>query len=148
MKKVGRILLVLFLVLSLNGCDSWDDWFDGESDSSSDTLTIDDAIVAEEEANDVTITTLSDDSGLDSPSYADYFGLTNGGRPTFYWYIDMAAFPATFTLEIPGCLSATVENNGVRWEGYGWILKQSHVIGRGMALIGSGCYATEAYVWW
>lgn len=35
MKKAGRLLLVLFLMFSLNACDSVSDWFDDDDDDDS-----------------------------------------------------------------------------------------------------------------
>lgn len=133
MKKAVRLFLVLFLVVSLNGCDDWDDWFGSDDD-------------------DDTTTTSDTTSGTTSGSgteYATYFGPTNGGRPTFYFSKSMSDYPTTFTLTVENCLSATaVSNNGHRWEGGGWVLKQSEVPSRGMGLIGSGCYSTQAYITW
>lgn len=78
-----------------------------------------------------------------------YHGLTNGERPTFYFQKTMSGYPSTFTLVVPTCTDGiTVTNNGTRYEGQGWILKQSDVPNRGMAVIPSraGCKATTAHI--
>lgn len=65
-----------------------------------------------------------------------YFAVTNGTRPTWYAFKPMASFPSKFRLVVQGHIDVIVSNNGTRWEGNGWIVKQSDVVGRGMAVVG------------
>jgi len=148
MKKAVRLLLVLFLVLSLNGCDEWDDWF-GDDDDDDTTVTTTDTTTDTTTVTDTTADDTTDDTTESSGTeYATYFGLTNGGMPTFYFSKNMSEYPTSFTLVIDGCLTAEVDNNGHRWTGGGWILKQSEVFGRGMGLIGSDCSPGAAHISW
>lgn len=39
MKKVGRLFLVLFLLFSITGCDTWDDWFNDDDDDEDEEIT-------------------------------------------------------------------------------------------------------------
>ena len=65
MKKAVRLFLVLCFVLSLNGCDDWDDWFNNDDDSDStnqtDTVTLND-----DTSDDASDDTASDDEVTDS----------------------------------------------------------------------------------
>ncbi len=75
---------------------------------------------------------------------ARYHGLTNGGRPTFYFDRNMGTYPARFTVTVVGC--ATVEvpnNNGHRHEGGGLVIKQSEVAGRGMAVVATAACRSD-----
>lgn len=62
MKKAGRLLLVLFLLLSLNGCDTWDDWFDDDDD---DDTTVEETTTTTDTTatTDTTTTTKKSDGG-------------------------------------------------------------------------------------
>lgn len=80
----------------------------------------------------------------------DYQGrLKDHDRPYWYWPGSMSSYPAVFKIQVSGCKSITVNNNGKRVEvdGYhGYIVKQSDVQNRNkMALIGpQSCKATKA----
>lgn len=63
-----------------------------------------------------------------------WWGLHNGGRPTFYFTHYMKHYPATFTLAMEGCETIEVVNNGHRFESNNLIAKQSDVGGRGIAV--------------
>ena len=63
-----------------------------------------------------------------------WWGLHNGGRPTFYFTHYMKHYPATFTLIMEGCETVEVVNNGHRFESNNIIAKQSDVRGQGMAV--------------
>lgn len=75
-----------------------------------------------------------------------YRGLTNGDRPTWYFSKKMDAYPPQFNIIIPGCKTLKVKNNGVRDDmGGGYLVKQSSVFGRGMAVLAAkGCRSTVA----
>jgi hypothetical protein len=75
-----------------------------------------------------------------------YHGLTNGDRPTWYFAKKMDAYPPQFDVFIPGCKTLKVKNNGVRDDlGGGYLVKQSSVSGRGMAVLAAkGCKSTVA----
>lgn len=76
-----------------------------------------------------------------------YAGRFNGDRPTFYCSKKMASYPAKLTIDIPGCITKTISNNGTRYESGGLIVKQSEVSGRGMAIVmASSCKSTSASV--
>lgn len=83
----------------------------------------------------------------DADEVADYFGLTNGGRPTFYFSQVMSAYPAQFQVVVVGCASVTVINNNSRFEGGGLVIKQSEVSGRGMGVIAlASCQSSRCYL--
>lgn len=63
-----------------------------------------------------------------------WWGLHNGGRPTFYYVHLMKHYPPTFTVVMDGCETVVVKNNGHRFESSKLIAKQSDVSGRGLAL--------------
>ncbi len=63
-----------------------------------------------------------------------WWGIHNGGRPTFYFTHLMKHYPPTFIVEMDGCETVEVINNGHRFETNKLIVKQSDVSGRGMAL--------------
>lgn len=69
MKKAGRLLLVLFLMFSLNACDTWDDWFDDDDDD--DTTTAD------------TVTPAAD---TDTPASVDTTDVTSAGNLNYDHY--------------------------------------------------------------
>jgi len=156
MKKAVRLLLILFLALSLNGCDTWDDWF-GDDDDDDETVDVIETTAAQDTSSDTasvkttstdaTATATTSDSSSGSET-AVYFGTTNGGLPTWYFSNHMSTYPTSFTLTLKGCGSATVDNNGHRWTGLGCILKQSEVYGRGMGLICTGCSPSNAKASW
>jgi len=76
-----------------------------------------------------------------------YNGRYNGDRPTWYGKKKLSAYPATITIDIPGCITKTISNNGSRYESGGLIVKQSDVSGRGMAIVmASSCKSTSASV--
>ncbi|MBT8345351.1 MAG: hypothetical protein KJO28_03530 [Desulfofustis sp.] len=77
-----------------------------------------------------------------------YHGRTNGGRPTWYFPKNMSSYPSTFTVKIPNCSSfQVVNNNGKRFEQGLYIVKQSHVSGRGLALLApSKCGSRTALI--
>ena len=78
-----------------------------------------------------------------------WWGVFNGGRPTFYFEHFMGDYPKEFTVTLVGCETATVTNNGVRFETNKLILKQSDVGGRGMALTtqaGQCTTSKESYI--
>ncbi len=64
-----------------------------------------------------------------------YHGRHNGDRPTWYFDKNLKDYPSEFHLNIEGCCSYFVLHNGVRWETDGYIVKQSDVPGRGMAIV-------------
>lgn len=80
-----------------------------------------------------------------------YRGRTNGNRPTWYFNKKMGDYPSQFTVVIKGanCKTITVQNNGERYEKeLPYLVKQSDVKGRGMAVLASAdCNPSEpAYV--
>lgn len=77
-----------------------------------------------------------------------YHGRTNGGRPTWYFPKNMGSYPSTFTVTIANCKKFQVtNNNGKRFETGLYLVKQSHVSGRGMALLApSHCSSRVASV--
>lgn len=78
---------------------------------------------------------------------ASYFGVTNGGRPTFYFSQLMSAYPSSFTIDVEGCARVLVSNDGVRFEGGGLVVKQSEVPGRGMGVIAlPSCTSSRCYL--
>ena len=79
-----------------------------------------------------------------------YRGRTNGGRPTFYAPKNMGAYPSSFRVDIANCGSIQVtNNNGRRFEQGLYLVKQSDVPGRGMAVLApskcSSIVATAQY---
>jgi hypothetical protein len=78
-----------------------------------------------------------------------WWGLHNGGRPTFYFRHLMKDYPETFIVVEKDCETATVINNGHRFETSNLIVKQSDVGGRGMALTnqaGKCTWSREAHI--
>jgi hypothetical protein len=77
----------------------------------------------------------------------DYVGRANGDRPTWRFSKPMTSYPKTFVVTIPGCVTRSISNNGVRYESGGLIVKQSDIAGYGMAIVmASTCHSTEATV--
>ncbi len=155
MKKAVKLLLILFLALSLNGCDTWDDWFGDDDDDDDDVVTTTTTTTTDTAAaktttasSDTASTTAASTTTSSGTVYATYFGKTNGGLPTWYFGGNMSDYPTTFTLTIDGCGSSSVSNNGHRWTGLGCVLKQSEVSGRGMGLICTACGPAKAYINW
>ena len=74
-----------------------------------------------------------------------YRGRTNGGRPTFYAPKNMGAYPKSFTVNIANCGTIQVtNNNGRRFEQGLYLVKQSDVPGRGMAVLAPSKCSTRA----
>ena len=67
-----------------------------------------------------------------------WWGLHNGGRPTFYFSKLMADYPSEFVVKMAGCETAVVTTNGHRFETNLLVVKQSDVSGRGMAVTTTG----------
>jgi hypothetical protein len=68
-----------------------------------------------------------------------WWGLHNGGRPTFYFSKNMRDYPSTFIVKMTGCETVVVtDNDGHRFETNLLIIKQSDVSGRGMAVTTTG----------
>ena len=64
-----------------------------------------------------------------------YHGRYNGDRATFYCQKDMDEYPSTFQVEIPDYKTVTVaNNNGHRATPGGFVIKQSEVSGRHLAI--------------
>lgn len=78
----------------------------------------------------------------------EYHGRYNGDRPTWYAHHNMGGFPQHFIIDIEGCKKLEVSShNAKRWEHGGYILKQSDVPGRGMALVApKGCKSKVAKI--
>lgn len=85
---------------------------------------------------------------LRNKEIGDYRGRTNGNRPTWYFNKKMGDYPAQFTVVIKGakCDDLAVQNNGERYEkDLPYLVKQSDVPGRGMAVLASAdCSPSEA----
>ncbi len=83
-----------------------------------------------------------------SREVGSYHGRFNGNRPTWYFSRKMKNYPSQFTVVIEGCGTVEVtSNNGVRFESNGIVIKQSHVSGRGMGVIGQGaCGSAYSYI--
>ena len=77
-----------------------------------------------------------------------YRGRTNPDRPTWYFPKNMGAYPKSFTVNIANCGSIqVVNNNGKRFEQGLYLVKQSDVPGRGMAVLApSKCSSRVATV--
>lgn len=90
-----------------------------------------------------------DTGDLDRIENLEYWQRPNG-RPQ--WYGDfsktMADYGAPVYFEVPGCGDLLMEeNNGIRYEKDGWIVKESDVDGRGLTLLApASCNGTEASV--
>ncbi len=81
----------------------------------------------------------------------EWFRPTNGDRGTWYGARYMNQYPKDMYLTVPGCLASThVTNNGTRWERggqAGYVIKQSEVTGRHIALIvPRGCRSKKAFL--
>lgn len=145
MKKALKLSLLLLVVLSLSSCD-WP-WEDDEDEVET---TAGSSVAASSGGTNVGITTTAAAPAATSTTAAAtpaettssgitengrYVGRTNGNRPTWYFGKTMRRYPSSFKFSVSGCASFTVKNNGHRWEGGGYIVKQSDVSGRGMAAL-------------
>jgi len=76
----------------------------------------------------------------------DYHGRYNGDRPTWYFDHNMSWYPSSFSIIVEGCGTVSViNNNGTRFESGSYIVKQSDVAGRGMALVfPASCKSTKS----
>ena len=94
--------------------------------------------------------TLSDDikASATKTDRGRYHGRHNGNRPTWYFPRNMSSYPSKFKVSIPGCSSFEVRNNnGRRYVNGGYIVKQSDVPGRGLALVApAGCSSRSASI--
>jgi hypothetical protein len=123
--KILAILAMLSLSTFLVGCDD-----DDSTSSSGGTGTV----------SVVSVENTTRESGR-------YHGRHNGDRPTWYFQRKMAGYPATFKVVVAGCADFTVSNNGHRYVYAGYIVKNSDVSGRGMALVApSPCRSTSAQI--
>lgn len=74
-----------------------------------------------------------------------YHGRYNGDRPTWYSDPPTKSFAAKVRVIVAGCSDFEADYNGHRWEGGGWIIKESDVAGRGLTVVGpSSCKSTVA----
>ena len=147
MKKAVRLLLILLLALTVNGCDVWDDIFDDDDDNEEVTLAVEETAAPQASTGTASAQTASTSAATSGSEHASYFGTTNGGLPTWYFSKSMGSYPKPMTINLPGCGSATVMDNH-RWVGFGCVLKQSEVPSRGMGLICTGCVPKGPYVTW
>lgn len=85
--------------------------------------------------------------GYSYSEQCNYRGRTNGNRPTWYCSKKMSAYPSKINIYIPTCTDRTISNNGTRFQDGSFIVKQSDVSGRGIAiLINAGCNSDKAYI--
>lgn len=132
--KYFKTLLILSMTLMLSACDSGSD---NNGDSVVNALT-----GSPELPGSQTSETSSSNTDVGS-----YHGRTNGDRPTWYFPRNMSSYPSTFTVSVAGCSSFRVINNGRRYVTGGYIVKQSHVSGRGLALLApSSCGSRKATI--
>jgi hypothetical protein len=138
MKKAFKLSSLLMLTLTLASCD----WFESDDDVNA-TAGSGSTTVNSSASNQGTTT-----SGTTKEAAAWYNGRTNGNRPTWYYAKKMSSYPKTFTLNVSGCRTGiVVSNNGSRWESGGYLVKQSDVSGRGMAVLApSGCNPSGSYI--
>ncbi len=123
--KILAILAMLSLSTFLVGCDD-----DDSTSSSGGTGTV--SVVSVEKT--------TQESG-------NYHGRHNGDRATWYFQKTMAGYPSQFKAVVSGCGEFTVNNNGHRYEYAGYIVKNSDVSGRGMALVApSSCKSSTSYI--
>lgn len=75
-----------------------------------------------------------------------YHGRHNGDRATWYAKKELKNYPQIFVIEIPGCTTFSVnEHDGKRIEHGGYIIKQSDVTGRGLAVVApQSCQSRDA----
>ncbi len=137
MKKAFKLSSLLLLTLTLTSCD----WFESDDDVSATAGS--GSTTTSSSASTATTT-----SGTTKEAAAMYNGRTNGNRPTWYYSKKMSSYPGTFTLNISGCRTGiVVSNNGSRWESGGYLVKQSDVSGRGMAVLAPAtCNSTSSYI--
>lgn len=138
--KFFKTLLLLSVTLMLSACSS-DSGNDPNALTGSEELPSVETSAPPAEAQQET---RAASSGTDKGSY---HGRTNGNRPTWYFPKNMSQYPSTFTVSIAGCSSFRVANNGKRYVTGGYIVKQSHVSGRGVALLApSSCGSRVATI--
>ena len=160
MKKALKLSLLLALTLSLSSCD-WP-WEDDDEDVAVSSGT--ENAAATYTAPSTTEATASQETATEEATAAaeeeeeaaktgvtetgTYWGRHNGNRPTFYFWKSMSSYPSTFQVSISGCISNwTVKNNGHRYEGGGYLAKQSDVPGRGLVVVGpASCGGNRATV--
>lgn len=77
-----------------------------------------------------------------------YHGRHNGDRATWYGSKNLSAYPQTFIIEVPGCTKFSINSHdGNRIEHEGYVVKQSGVDGRGMAIVApQSCQSQEAAI--
>jgi len=122
---------VTLTATGVTGKGSFDSW-GGACSGKAPTCTVTVAGVQEVTANFVE-KTLVRENGI-------WWGLHNGGRPTFYYVHKMSHYPPTFTLVMGRCETVVVQNDGERFVSGRLIAKQSDVGGRGMAVTSSSPY--------
>jgi hypothetical protein len=137
MKKAFKLSSLLLLTLSLTSCD----WFESDDDVNATTGSGSTTVSS-------SASTSGSSSGTTKEAAAWYNGRTNGNRPTWYYAKNMSSYPKTFTLNVSGCKTGmVVSNNGSRWESGGYLVKQSDVSGRGMAVLApSSCNPSGSYI--
>ncbi|MDR3088967.1 MAG: hypothetical protein LBU39_04020 [Desulfobulbaceae bacterium] len=147
MKRHNMYLLAGMLTLALVcGCDDDDD---DESVPATSGAAVSSPVVSSSSSDGGSTSatpTETTPTQTTKTEYGAYDGRHNGDRPTWRWTRTMRAFPATFTLNIPGCYSnIAVKNNGTRFvSSQGVIVKQSDVAGRGVAVVApSSCRSTQ-----
>ena len=119
-----RTLLLLCVTLMLFSCGSDDDSGGGAQGGSGEVAT-----AQTSDANPAATNSARSEKGK-------YHGRTNGGRPTWYFSRNMGSYPSTFKVNLANCATFdVVNNNGKRFTYGAYIVKQSHVSGRGMALL-------------
>lgn len=65
-----------------------------------------------------------------------YWGRHNGNRPHWYSFKPSSQFPKAIRIIVDGCSEFDINYNKTRWEGNGWIVKESEVPGRGLTVVG------------
>jgi uncharacterized protein YceK len=124
-----KALLLLSVTLLLSSCGSDDDSGGGAQGGSGE-------VSAETTQVNNPGNTRASESGITKTDYGRYHGRHNGNRGTWYFPRNMSSYPSTFDVSISGCSSFTVNNNnGRRYTTGGYIVKQSDVPGRGLALV-------------
>ncbi len=132
--KYFKTLLLLSVTFIFSACDSG-------SDSGEDSV-----VNALTGSPNLTSNQTSETSSSNN-DVGSYHGRTNGDRPTWYFPKKMSSYPSTFTVNVAGCSSFRVLNNGKRWVKGGYIVKQSDVSGRGLALLApSSCGSRKATI--
>ncbi len=80
--------------------------------------------------------------------HGNYHGRYNGDRPTWYFSKRMKDYPQKLTVVVDGCAKVKItSHDGKRFSGGGLVVKQSHVTGRGMAVIApSSCKSRTSHI--